>query len=139
MIHRFQPTPASHPGPNWPQRIAIAAAAGTLAALICWCCGGDYPAAWFCGAACFALSVSLHLDIERKYAPPSRAGDRLQHQCNAWRLSRHGVLIYREKKPGLCIFLPWASLKEARMVDVGISLWNEETDTFFHAPDERRQ
>lgn len=134
MIHRFQPTPASSPGPNWPLRIAIAAATGTLAALTCWCSGGAYPAAWFCGAACFALSVCLHLDIQTKYAPHSRAADWMQHQCNAWQLSRHGVLIYRAEKPGLCIFLPWASLKEARVVDVGISMWNEETDTFFTLP-----
>ena len=69
-----------------------------------------------------------------KYAPATRARDYLSGKCNAWRLIRSGILLYREGKPGLCIFLPWASLKEARGVDVGISLWNEETDTFFTLP-----
>lgn len=135
MIHRFQPIPPSCPDkPNWPLRLAISAALGLLAGLLCWCCGGVHPAAWFCGAACFTLSSCLHLDIEMKYAPDTRAGDYLSGKCNAWRLIRSGILLYREGKPGLCIFLPWASLQEARMADDGISLWNEETDTFFLLP-----
>ena len=69
-----------------------------------------------------------------KYAPTARAGNYLSGKCNAWRLLRSGILLYREGKPGLCIFLPWASLQEARMADEGISLWNEETDTFFLLP-----
>lgn len=135
MIHRFQPiAPSRSYKPNWPLRLAIATVLGSLAALICWWSGGAHPAAWFCSAACFSLSICLLLDIEWKYAPFSRPGDYLNEKCNAWRLIRSGILLYREGKPSLCVFLPWASLQEARMADNGISLWNEETDTFFMLP-----
>ena len=135
MIHRFQPIPPSCPyKPNWPLRLTITAALGLLAGLLCWCCGGAHPAAWFCGTACFTFSICLQQDIEMKHAPDTRAGNYLSGKCNAWRLIRSGILLYRESKPVLCIFLPWASLQEARMAADGISLRNEETDTFFLLP-----
>ncbi len=135
MIHRFERREVASPEkPRWGLRLLVAAGLGSIAALLAWWCSDSSPALFFCIGAGFCLTCLRQFDIEMKYYPPSRAGNTLEERCNEWRITRRGVLLYRDDKQGCCLFLPWENLQEASEGEEGILLWNEETDTFFCLP-----
>ena len=138
MIHRYHPVgKSSPPSPDWPRRLAVALVCSGVVARLAWWGGANAPMACFLLTCFFFLSVFRLSDISEKYAPESRAGNMLDSQCNAWRLTRHGILLYRDNRQGPCLCLPWQALQTADLQDVYIRLWNEKTDTFYMLPAEK--
>lgn len=135
MIHRFQPGVPEPPcKPNWRLRLTVASATGGLIALPAWCWFGAsfIPIFWI--GAWFILYMCLDSDIERKYAPVVTAGNWMKQQCNVWRITRQGILLYHDTRKGPCLHLPWATLLEARIQDGCIQVRDDETDILYRLP-----
>lgn len=137
MIHRFQSGVPEPPyKPNWWLRLTVAVATGGGIALPAWCWfSADFiPVFWI--SAWFILSMCLNGDIERKYTPVGTAGKWLEQQCNVWRITRQGILLYHDIRQGPCLLLPWQTLPEARIQEGCIQVRDDETDTLYKLPAE---
>lgn len=88
---------------------------------------------FFLTGASFIISLFMVERIMQQLCPPCS----IQQQCNTWKLSRTGILLYSGSTADFpCFFIPWGSIGHACRVDDGIIIAEHDDFNSFYLPAE---